>query len=351
MSDRGPAHRAWRRLFVGALREAEPAFSAVLASGAEVVALVTLDAESGARTPRFVDLTALAGRHKVPVLSTGDLDAAALVPEVRRLSPTLLVRAGWPGQLHRDLHTIPTHGAVGFHASLLPRYRGGSPVAWAILRGETMTGTTMVMLVPGASNADIVDQREVPIRADDTCATVWDKVAEADAQMLRQHLRDLLNGTAPRRRQMVHHFDRKLPERTPAMGITSFDRTSAEVYDWIRALTRPCTGAFVHMRGERVVLWSAATLHPERRTHAPPGTVLGADGDGVVVTTRTGAVRLLEVQPDGELPQPAALWLEHKGLPPGCVFEAVDPATRAWTLGRGSHPGPTRGLSPGRRAR
>ena len=117
------------------------------------------------------------------------------------------------------------------------------------------------------------------------------------------------------------------------MGITSFDRTTAEVHDWIRGQTRPCSGAFAVLRGRRVVLWGAERMAGQR-THAPPGTVLGVDEGGVVVTTRTGAIRLVEVQGAGYPAEPAADWFAREQLPPGCVFDPVDEQTLAWALGR-----------------
>ena len=130
------------------------------------------------------------------------------------------------------------------------------------------------------------------------------------------------------------------------MGITSFDRTSTEVHDWIRALTRPYPGAFAHLAGEKVTLWRAQVVH-ERGSLLPPGTVLGVHDDGVVVTTRTGAIRLLEVQAGDEAAEPAPTWFARKGIRPGCVFDTVDEATLAWALGMGPRPDVLTGVAVG----
>jgi methionyl-tRNA formyltransferase len=327
-------------VFFGAVHEAVPAFQAVLGSAAaRVVGLVTYDDDLAARTSGFADLAAVADKHKIPVLRTGDASGAQALAWVRELAPDLAVCAGWTQLLDPAVLAIPAQGTVGFHASLLPRNRGHAPISWAILRGEAVTGCTMLMLAPELGTGDIVDQREIPIEPDDTCATVLDKVAEAAAGMLRQHLPALLRGSAPRRPQVIHSFERMLPSRTPGMGITSFDRTSTEVHNWIRALTHPCPGAFAYLRGERLMLWRAEEVPHRGITPIPPGAVLGVDGDGVLVTTRTGAVRLLEVQAEDGPPEPAPTWFERKGLRPGCVFDTVDPATQAWAEGRGPRPG------------
>jgi methionyl-tRNA formyltransferase len=270
---------------------------------------------------------------------------------VRDLAPDLVVCVGWTRLLSPEMLAIPKYGAVGFHPSLLPRNRGRAAVSWAILRGETVTGNTMMLLAPGVGTGDIVDQREIPIDYDDTCATVLEKVAEAGADMLRQHLHALVRGTAPRRPQVISSFERMLPTRTAAMGITSFDRTSTEVYDWIRALTRPYPGAYAYLRGERLVIWRAAEVPHRGIAPMPPGAVLGVDDDGVLVTTRTGAVRLLEVQAEDGPAEPAPAWFARKGLQPGSVFEAVDAATQAWAEGRGPRPRTAPPVLPEQRAK
>lgn len=339
MPERDAAVNAGRVVFLGAVDESVPAFQTVLTSAAaHVVGLVTYDEELAARTSGSADLTPLAARYGVPVLRTDDANAPPVLAWVRDLAPDLIVCVGWTRLLGAAMLAIPRHGAVGFHASLLPRNRGRAAVSWAILRGETLTGNTMMMLAPGIGTGDIVDQREIPIEYEDTSGTLCAKVADAGADMLRQHLHALVRGTAPRRPQVVNSFERMLPKRTAAMGITSFDRTSTEVYNWVRALTRPYPGAFAYLRGERLVIWRVAEVPNRGVTPMPVGAVLGVDGDGVLVTTRTGAVRLLEVQAEDGPAEPAPEWFARKRLQPGFVFEAVDPASQAWAEGRGPRP-------------
>lgn len=349
MSHEDAANGTGRVVFVGAALDAGAAFDALLRSHADVAGLVTLDPERAARTPGFVDLTRVAEMRGVPVHRTRDINEAETLEWVGRHRPDLIVCVGWNRLLGREALSIPTQGVVGFHASLLPRYRGRAPVCWAILRGEILTGNTMLMLAPGVNTGDIVDQQEIPIEPNDTCGTVYERVAVSGAEMLRRHLADLLMGTAPRRPQVVHHFDRMLPPRTPDMGITSFARTALEVHNWIRALSHPYYGAFAFLRGEKLVLWRADVL-AGAGTRMPPGLVLGVEGGGVVVTTRAGLVRLLEVQAPDRPAEPAARWFARSQVPPGSIFEPVDRDTVAWTLGRGHRDQAAKGSGSGSRS-
>jgi methionyl-tRNA formyltransferase len=219
---------------------------------------------------------------------------------------------------------------IGFHASLLPRYRGRAPVNWAILRGEEVTGNTMMYLDAGADTGDIIDQQPVPIGLDDTCATVYTKVGRAGARMLERHLRALLGGTAPRRPQGAADGP-PLPKRTPGMGITDWDRPARAVHDWIRALTWPYPGAFTFWAGRKVMLWASAMCdaHPG----GAAGEVLGWDSDGVRVGTADGAVVVTAVSDDSQVPGSAAEWAERNGVRAGDTFDPVPPAVAAWAIG------------------
>jgi methionyl-tRNA formyltransferase len=328
--------QAQRRIvFVGAVHEAVPALGVLLDSQAEVAEVVTLPAGRAASTSGYVDLEPLARSHGVAVRHCADINSADSVRRIRELRPDLMVVTGWTRLLSAELLGVPRRGVVGFHASLLPRYRGRAPVNWAILRGEEVTGNTMMYLDAFADTGDIIDQQTVPIRIDDTCATVYAQVGEAGAGMLRRHLPALLDGTAPRRPQGAADGP-PLPKRTPAMGITDWDRPSRAVHDWIRALTWPYPGAFTFLAGRKVMLWASAM--DDARPKGTPGEVLGWDSGGVRVGTADGAVLVTSMSDDGQARGPAADWAERNGVRAGDTFEPVPLAVAAWALGLGARP-------------
>jgi methionyl-tRNA formyltransferase len=319
-----------RVVVIAGPRGAAPVLDALLHAPVSVVGVVAADRtgdDSGLELRRLVS-----GRD-VPVLPTDDPGAEATTRWMQDLRPDLVVCAGWTDPLPMPVLALAPRGVAVLHPGLYPRQRPHSAVPWAILRGESTTGCSLLVLEARPSHGDLVDQRRVGIALDDTWATLEEKLARAAADLLMDHLSGLLDGSAPRRPQPPFRRSALLPERTPDMGITSFDRTTSEVHDWIRAQSRPGPGAFAFLRGRRVVMWRAEPMSGHQ-THAPPGTVLGVDEGGVVVTTRTGAVRLLEVEAPGSAAEPAADWFAREQLPPGCVFDAVDEQTLAWALGR-----------------
>ncbi|HJQ47131.1 MAG TPA: methionyl-tRNA formyltransferase [Amycolatopsis sp.] len=332
-----PQRTPGRIVFIGAVHEARPALAALLADPrAQVVTVVTPPAERARRLSGAVDLAEVAGQHGVPVLRAHDINAPEFVQAVRALEPDLLVVVGWTRLLGPALLSVPPRGCVGFHASLLPRHRGRAPVNWAILRGETRTGNTMMFLDPGVDTGDIIDQRPVPIGDDDTCATVYERIGAAGALMLATHLPALLAGTAPRRPQDPGD-GQMLPRRTPDMGVLDWARPARAVHDWVRALTDPYPGAFSTLGDRRVMIWR--TLPPTgSEPSGPPGTILAVYPDGVTVATHPGRVEVISMSEPDRPPEPAAAWCHRRGIRPGARFSPVVPAVGRWARGEGPLP-------------
>lgn len=329
-----------RVIFIGAVHEAVPALGVLLAGSSQVTEVITLPPERAASTAGFVDLEPLAARSGVPVRRCANVNSAESVDHIRDLRPDLIVVTGWTRLLSPELLRVPRRGCVGFHASLLPRNRGRAPVNWAILRGETMTGNTMMYLSADADAGDIIDQHPVRIGPGDTCATVYARVGEAGAAMLRRHLAALLDGRAPRRPQEDgHRGNAMLPKRTPAMGITDWNRPARAVHDWIRALTQPYPGAFTFLGERKVMLWASAV--PPRSPGGPSaeaGQILGLEPEGVRVRTADGGLLITAMSDTGGEPEPAAGWARRAGLSAGDQFCPVPPATASWALGLGPDP-------------
>jgi methionyl-tRNA formyltransferase len=246
------------------------------------------------------------------------------------------VVVGWNQIVRPELLAVPHRGCVGFHASLLPRHRGHAPVNWAILRGETETGNTMMLLDPGVDTGDIVDQTRIAIDPGDTCASIYDRVGQTGARMLVSHLAELLDGRAPRHAQS-RDKDRPLPRRVPEMGVIDWNRPAREVHDWIRALTDPYPGAFTFLRGKTVMVWEA-----RRPSHnepvGEPGVVLALGADGLRVGVHAGSIVLNRMSDAGSRPSDAADWAAHARVSVGTRFDPVAPTILAWARSGGPRP-------------
>lgn len=311
-----------RVVVIGAVHEARPLLQRLLDERPAVVAgLVTLENDLLHNLAGAVDLATMADEAGVPVLRVRNLNSPDNVERLRALSPDLLVAVGWTRLLGADVLAVPRSGCVGFHASLLPANRGRAPVNWALIRGETLGGNTMMLLDAGTDTGDIVDQVPLPFAADDTCGTVYERVAEAGADMLLRNLDRLLSGDAPTTPQDPREGTHN-PGRTPDMGVTDWQRTALEIHNWIRGQTHPYPGAFTTLDGDSVHLWRSTVV--DEQSTGRPGSIVTSDDAGITVQCGRGRLLVMDWQADG--PNPTQLRV-------GDRFDAVEARTRDWSLG------------------
>lgn len=287
-----------RIALVGVHSEARAPFRFLVESGECVVGLVTLTAEKLASVSGAVDLEPLAQEFGIPLFRTPNVNEPACEAWLRELQPDVLLVIGWTQLLREPLLRLPTLAAIGFHASLLPRYRGRAPVNWAIINGEGETGNTMIVLEPGADEGDIVAQRRIPITPTDTCGTIYDHVGRTEADMLAEVIPLIRQGRMPRRKQ-DDSLATVMPRRRPADGIIDWGKPANRLHDWVRALTHPYPGAFTFVPAGasplKLTIWAAEPL-PEAGSGLEPGLVDRDSQGRPLIATGLGALRLLAIQ-------------------------------------------------------
>ncbi len=223
---------------------------------------------------RFRDFHALGAEFGVPVEEVpGSTRDEALRARLAALNPDLLVVAGWYHLIPRSIRDVARLGAVGVHASLLPRYRGNAPLVWALINGERESGVTLFQLEDGVDDGDIVAQARFDIGADDTIADAVERANGLAVELIRGYVPRLIAGTAPRTPQ-DHPQATVMPPRRPADGGIDWRSMSAEaVHNWVRAQTRPYPGAFTFLHEKRVMIWCTRRSRSRVVSDRPPGIV------------------------------------------------------------------------------
>ena len=272
--------------------------------GAEPVAIVTLPGPIDPHRSGQVDFRETADRFGALLVETNDVNEPAVQRLLRDQEPSLLFVVGWSQLVRDELIGVAPRGVFGMHPTLLPRHRGRAPIPWAILSGLARTGVTLFEIVDAtADSGAIVGQQEVAIDAHETATSLFDKIARAHVDLIREYVPQLVAGTAPRLPQdprRASHW----PRRTPADGIIDWDTRAPYLYDWVRAQTRPYPGAFTYLGDDKLVVWRARPVELEE--NAPAGTVVRLDG-GPVVACGEGGLVLEEVEGAAEVPVGARL--------------------------------------------
>ena len=310
-------------VFVGVHFEALAPLRYLFDLRARVLGLVTLAPEATAGVSGAVDLAPDATSAGVPVLFVRKVNEPSCVEWIRALAPDLLLVIGWTQLLREELLSIPKIACLGFHASLLPRYRGRAPINWALINGERETGNTMMVLEPGADEGDIVAPRRIPITDEDDCRTLYEKVGESEVDMLAEVLARIRQGMLPRRKQ-DSTVATVMPKRRPEDGAIDWSLPAGRLFNWVRALTHPYPGAFCRLGNRRLWVWKVERCAGPRATElrVSPGSV-AQDGKGwPLAATGDGWLRLLRVQLEGEREMSGAE-AAAAFLTPGTILETM----------------------------
>ncbi|MGW8825810.1 methionyl-tRNA formyltransferase [Paenibacillus lautus] len=309
-------------VFMGTPAFAVPSLEMLIAEGYTIAAVVTQpDRPQGRKkvlTPTPVKEAAL--RHGIPVLQPQRLRNPEAVAELAEYKPDLIVTAAYGQILPKSVLDMPALGCLNVHGSLLPAYRGGAPIQRSIINGESVTGITLMYMAEGLDTGDMIARTEVPIEDDDTAGTMFEKLSQAGAELLRRELPRLVKGKVEAEPQ----DDSKAtyaPNLTRDDEKIDWSRTSREIYDQIRGLV-PYSGGFTLWNGEVFKIWAAAKPDSAQKPSgdAQPGTVLELHETGIVVKTGDGTLTLLTVQPSGKKAMDAAQFVRGTSLTAGTVL-------------------------------
>jgi methionyl-tRNA formyltransferase len=298
-----------RLVFCGTAEFAVPSLRACAARH-EVAAVVTRADRLGSRGQPAPRPVADAGRELgLEVLTPARIGASEVVRDLLALAPDCLVVAAYGQILPPALIDPPPHGAVNVHASLLPRWRGASPIAHAILAGDPETGASIMRMEAGLDTGPVYSMARVSIGPGATTPALTRVLAELGAVELISVLEAIDHGTAVATPQPIDGIT-LAPRLGRADGVVDWSvRSAIEVDRMVRALQpwpgvlAPIDGAGVHIQaGEPVDLAGGSA----------PGTVAGREGDSVVIATRDGGYRVDLITPPGKRAMSPAAFLRGR---------------------------------------
>jgi len=252
----------------------------------------------------------------LPVVKPEDMKA----PEVRdRLAAEradVFAVTAFGAILTPEVLALPRAGCVNLHGSVLPDYRGASPVQRALWDGRATTGVCTLFMDDGIDTGDVVLVREEPVRDDDDAASLAARLAALGAPLLAESCVLAHEGRAPRAKQdrAAGSYAKKLRKSD---GAVDWSLPARVVWNHARAVT-PWPGATAGFGGKRVIVLAS---RPEAGAGGAPGEVRTVDREGVVVSCAEGALKLTRVKPEGRGEQPAAEWARGARLEPGMCMQ------------------------------
>lgn len=301
-----------RAIFFGSPAFALPSLEA-MAREHHVLAVVSQPDRPAGRGKRLhpPPVKELALRLGLPVEQPTKLRDGALARTLSTLQPDVFVVVAYGRILPPDLLAVPRLGAWNLHASLLPRYRGAAPIQWAVIRGESKTGVSVMRMEEGLDTGPVAASLEEPIRDDDTAGTLAERLASLGSKLLAATLPRIADGSVTLQAQ-----DEAGATLAPLMkkedGYLDLGAAAQEVSAQARGVD-PWPGATVFFGDEPVKVFGARVIEGV----GTPGEVQGLVPQGLAVACGGGAVAFAELQFPGHKRLPAAAVLAGHPIPVG----------------------------------
>ena len=240
---------------------------------------------------------------------------------LKELEPDLIVVAAFGQIIPKSILELPKYGCINIHASLLPKYRGAAPIQQAVIDGEKESGVTIMQMGTGLDTGDMISRRIVPITADETGGSLFDKLADAGAKLLVETLPHIFDGTAVYEKQPEESPTPYAGMITKQMGLLNFEKPAEELERLVRGLN-PWPSAFTFWNGKTLKVWESSVIKDEGTLseNKKPGTVVKTDKNGIYVACGEDILMLSQVQLEGKKRMDADAFLRGCHIEAGCCF-------------------------------
>ena len=311
-------------IFFGSSNYSIPTLSVLVKAGYPIQAVVTLPERKGGRGQEVLPnpVREWAEAHKIKAFQQEKMADSSFQETLKTLSPDLFIVVSFGKFLPPSLLQIPKLYVLNIHPSLLPKFRGPSPVAWAMLEGDQTTGVTIIRVNERIDAGDILLKEEYPIAETEDIQTLSERLFQKGAELLLKGMTLIEEGRATFTPQ-----DEKKTTYAPRLkksdGDVDWSQESRRIARQIRAF-KGWPGSFTFYQGKRLILWKA---HPSQASsHKRPGQILDCiQGRGILVSTGDGALLIQELQLEGKEKMEADRFLAGHPLAVGETFSMSAP--------------------------
>jgi methionyl-tRNA formyltransferase len=304
---------------------AVPTFAALYRTPHRVVGLFTQPDRTGSGHHRSLEnpMKQLAVVQATPVFQPEKVNTPEALADLRSLQPDLLVVAAYGQILSPELLGVPRLGTINVHASLLPRYRGAAPVAYAIRNGDSETGVSIIQVLPQLDAGPILAVARTPIGPEETAGVLEDRLAHLGAEIVPAVVEQFASGGVrplPQNETLVT----RAPKIKKQMGEIDWARRADQIDCHVRAMQPwPNPFTFLHSPGkppQRLLVLAVKSAPDASDSNAAPGTPISLDKNRLIVQSGKGAVEVLQIQPEGKRRMSATEFLRGRPVTAGDRF-------------------------------
>ncbi|MBH0357130.1 methionyl-tRNA formyltransferase [Bacillus toyonensis] len=262
-------------------------------------AIVTITDEMAETKSTYKSFNDISTKNKIELFKTKDINSSESVSFIKRIKPDLIIALGWSQIIKKEILGIPALGVIGSHISFLPKYRGHSPLNWALVKGKNDWGVTLYFYTERVDYGRIINQKKFKIMDRDNALTLYNYATFLTIDMLKNALPKIkdeeINTFMP---ELLN--ERPLPKRNPEDGNINWENSSRCIFNLIRGVTKPFPGAFSHLNGTKYYIWEAKLTNLEIKEK--PGTILEImEGEGVLISTGDKPILLTKISKEDGL--------------------------------------------------
>ena len=284
-----------RVVFMGTPDIAATCLKKIIEDGMDVVAVYTQPDRPKGRGMKvvFSAVKEVAISHNLPVFQPEHFREEETVEQLRALQPDVLAVVAYGRILPQRVLDIPKLGGINIHASLLPQYRGSAPYQWAVLDGLAETGVSAQYMAAKMDAGDVIGVAKTPIGENETAGQLLDRLAVLGADLLRDTLRQVENGTAVATKQDESAVT-YAPMLDKSMCPIDFTKSARQIHNQVRCL-HPWPVATMELKGQRFKVHETRVLDRSGK----PGEILELNKQGLVIACGEGAIEIRQLQAEG----------------------------------------------------
>lgn len=307
-------------LFMGTPDFAAGILKSLIEAGHEITAVVTQPDRAKGRSgePVFSPVKEVAVETGIPVLQPERIKRPEETAKLLEYPADIYVVAAFGQILSKEILEQPPLGCINVHASLLPKYRGASPIQRVILNGETRTGVTIMQMNEGLDTGDILYSKSLVLAPDETFETLHDRLMALGAQAVNEAL-DLIGCGKITRVMQDDSYSSYAPLIKKEDGRIDWKKSSTEIYAQIRAFN-PWPGTFTYLDGKMMKIWEAAPSDSYAKDGAKPGEIISVSKDFLTVSCGQGALTVTSLQAEGKKRMDVKAYLLGNAIEKGAVL-------------------------------
>jgi methionyl-tRNA formyltransferase len=301
--------REIRAVFMGSPEFALPSLDELVSAGVKVELVVTQPDRPFGRKQELLatPVKRRAIELGIPVLTSERVSEPHIVEKILAIKPHFVIVVAFGQKLPKEILHAPQLGCLNLHPSLLPKYRGGNPIQRAVMNGDEVTGVSIIHMSERMDAGDIALKKEVPIGPNETFGTLEKRLASVGAHALREVVYLMTLGQIPRTPQDESRAS-LAPHLSRGEEVIDWTRPALEVHNLVRGLS-PRPGAVTYLDGKRIKIWQTRMPSGPSRGSRAPGSIIGVEGESLLVECGDSPIAVTEVQPEGRSIMSASAFL------------------------------------------